>query len=31
MHEVGIAQSILEAVRTEMQPHAGARPCERLR
>jgi hydrogenase nickel incorporation protein HypA/HybF len=26
MHEVGIAQSILEAVGTEMKPHAGARP-----
>jgi hydrogenase nickel incorporation protein HypA/HybF len=28
MHEVGIANSILEAVGTEMQPHAGARPIK---
>jgi hydrogenase nickel incorporation protein HypA/HybF len=28
MHEVGIANSILEAVRSEMQPHAGARPVK---
>jgi hydrogenase nickel incorporation protein HypA/HybF len=28
MHEVGIANSILDAVRTEMQPHAGARPVK---
>ena len=26
MHEIGIAESILQAVRTEMEPHAGARP-----
>jgi hydrogenase nickel incorporation protein HypA/HybF len=28
MHEVGIANSILEAVGTEMQPYAGARPVK---
>ena len=28
MHEVGIAESILEAVRTEMTPHPGARPVK---
>jgi len=28
MHEVGIANSILDAVRTEMLPHAGARPVK---
>jgi hydrogenase nickel incorporation protein HypA/HybF len=28
MHEVGIAESILDAVRTEMRPHAGARPIK---
>ncbi len=26
MHELGIANSILEAVKTELQPHPGARP-----
>ena len=28
MHELGIAQSILDAVATEMQPHASARPVK---
>ena len=28
MHEVGIAQSILDAVRTEMKPHKDARPVK---
>jgi len=28
MHEVGIANSILEAVGTEMKPHPGARPVK---
>jgi hydrogenase nickel incorporation protein HypA/HybF len=28
MHELGIAESILEAVRTEMKPYAGARPVK---
>jgi hydrogenase nickel incorporation protein HypA/HybF len=28
MHEVGIAESILEAVRIEMRPHAGAKPIK---
>ncbi len=28
MHEVGIAWSILEAVRAEMEPHTGARPVK---
>ena len=28
MHEVGIANSILDAVRTEMQPYANARPVK---
>ena len=28
MHYVGIAQSILDAVRTEMQPYPGARPLK---
>jgi hydrogenase nickel incorporation protein HypA/HybF len=28
MHEIGIAESILDAVRTEMKPHAGARPVK---
>ena len=28
MHEVGIAQSILDAVQIEMKPHAGARPVK---
>jgi len=28
MHEVGIANSILEAVGTEMKPYAGARPVK---
>ena len=28
MHEVGIAQSILDAVRTEMQPYSEARPVK---
>jgi hydrogenase nickel incorporation protein HypA/HybF len=28
MHEVGIANSILEAVGAEMRPHAGARPVK---
>ena len=28
MHEVGIAQSILEAVQTEMRPHPGALPVK---
>ncbi len=28
MHEVGIAHSILEAVRTEMKPYADAKPVK---
>jgi len=28
MHEVGIANSILEAVGTEMRPYSGARPIK---
>jgi len=28
MHELGIANSILEAVETEMRPHPGARPVK---
>ena len=28
MHEVGIAHSILEAVRTEMRPYSMARPVK---
>jgi hydrogenase nickel incorporation protein HypA/HybF len=28
MHEVGIANSIVEAVRTEMAPHPGASPVK---
>ena len=28
MHEVGIAQSILEAVQTEMRPYPGALPVK---
>jgi hydrogenase nickel incorporation protein HypA/HybF len=28
MHEIGIANSILEAVQIEMQPHPAARPVK---
>ncbi len=28
MHELGIASSVLEAVRTECERHGGARPCK---
>jgi hydrogenase nickel incorporation protein HypA/HybF len=28
MHEVGIANSIIEAVRTEMEPYPGAKPMK---